>query len=116
MADNPLDQFIIKPLVDLSIGGSGSAELTHSHLSFSNSTLYMCLTVLVVVAFLTLGVRRASLVPNRMQSVSEILFEFVSSMLRDTAGSGGRKYFPMIFIFRSFLNYCIIFLSESMLV
>lgn len=96
MASNPLDQFLIKPLVELQISGDAS-QLGATHLSFTNSSLYMCLTVALTIAFFTIGMRHSSLVPGRLQSVSEIMFEFVSGMLRDTAGSGGRRYFPIIF-------------------
>lgn len=32
-----------------------------------------------------------------MQSVSEMSYEFVASMLRDAAGSQGMRFFPMVF-------------------
>lgn len=103
MADNPLDQFLIKPLIILESGGEDpdltytDIDLAFTHISFTNSSLYMVLTVSIIVGLLALGMRHSLLVPGRLQSLSEVMFEFVSSMLKDTAGPGGRKYFPIIF-------------------
>ena len=37
------------------------------------------------------------LIPGRLQSVAEITYEFVATMIRSTAGSEGLKFFPLIF-------------------
>ena len=37
------------------------------------------------------------LVPGRGQAVSEMIYEFIASMLRDSAGSQGMKFFPLVF-------------------
>jgi F-type H+-transporting ATPase subunit a len=85
----PLEQFKIEPLVPLKIGALD--------LSFSNSALFMVATVVIVTALMTLSTRRGSLVPGRMQSVSELLYEFVAGMVKDNAGTEGMKYFPFVF-------------------
>ena len=41
--------------------------------------------------------RNRSLVPSRLQSVAEISYEFVASMVRDNVGTDGMKYFPFVF-------------------
>lgn len=89
MAGSPLDQFNIKPLVPLEFGGF--------NISFTNSALYMVLSIVVVTLFFAYSLRGRALVPSRWQSLSEILYEFIAGMLRDTVGSEGRKYFPFIF-------------------
>ena len=41
--------------------------------------------------------RERGLVPGRLQSISEMSYEFVASMLRDAAGTQGMKFFPLVF-------------------
>src|SRR5713101_312753 len=43
------------------------------------------------------GVAGRQLVPGRFQSMAEISYEFVASMIRSTAGAEGMKFFPLIF-------------------
>jgi F-type H+-transporting ATPase subunit a len=86
---NPVEQFKIQPLVPLEVGGV--------NLSFTNSALFMVISIVLVTAFLTLSVRGRALVPGRWQSMAEIFYEFVANMIRDNVGSEGRKYFPFIF-------------------
>ncbi len=92
MADNnhsPLDQFRIKNLIEIDLGGVD--------VSFSNSSLVMLITLLLASLFVILGMRRRALVPGRWQSLVEMCYEFVTNLLRDTVGPDGRKYFPFIF-------------------
>jgi F-type H+-transporting ATPase subunit a len=46
---------------------------------------------------LVAGTNNARLVPGRVQSMGELLYEFVAGLVRDNVGSAGRKYFPFIF-------------------
>lgn len=88
MAD-PIHQFVITPLIPLQVGGVD--------LSFTNSSLWMMIGVLLSVTILTMATRRKALVPGRMQVLGEMLYEFVANMIRENIGSGGRQYFPLIF-------------------
>ena len=65
--------------------------------SFTNSSLFMVLTVLTVSAFLVLGMRKHSHVPGRWQSMAELSYIFIANLVKDTVGSEGRAYFPFIF-------------------
>ena len=64
---------------------------------FTNSSAYMLLAVAIISLLMIGGVAGGSLVPGRLQSVAEISYEFVASMIRSTAGSEGMKFFPLIF-------------------
>ena len=57
----------------------------------------MVLSVILSSLFLYLGIKKSSLIPNRFQSSVELLYEFVSNMVKENVGSGGKKYFPFIF-------------------
>jgi F-type H+-transporting ATPase subunit a len=88
MAADPIHQFQINKL--FTIGHIGGQEI-----AFTNSSAYMFLAV-AVISLLMLATGR-QLVPGRMQSVAEISYEFVSNMIRSTAGSEGLKFFPLVF-------------------
>ena len=85
---HPMDQFVIKPL----FGGDHISWYTPT-----NATLWMGITILVIVALLVWGTRGRAIVPSRTQSVAEVIYGFVYKMVEDIAGKEGLKYFPYIF-------------------
>jgi F-type H+-transporting ATPase subunit a len=88
-AHSPLAQFDIKPLIPIRVGDLD--------LSFTNSSLFMVLTLVAASTFLMMGMRRHALVPGRWQSMAELAYVFIANMVRDTVGAAGRPYFPFIF-------------------
>jgi len=89
VANDPIHQFHISKLIPIEVGGLD--------FSFTNSSLFMVVTVAVASGFLFLTTSNRGMVPSRLQSVSEMSYEFVASMLRDGAGSAGMRFFPMVF-------------------
>lgn len=85
----PLEQFEVKPLLPIMVGGTDA--------SFTNASLFMALAVALVTIFVVGGMRGRALVPGRWQSMTELAYEFVAGMVRDNVGSKGRQYFPFIF-------------------
>ena len=57
----------------------------------------MTITVAVITLFLTFSVNTRSIVPSRLQLLSELSYNFVAQLLQDTVGAEGRKYFPFVF-------------------
>ena len=94
---SPVEQFTIKILFDLNLFGYD--------VSFTNSSLFMVLTVLASIAFLALAIRPAALIPGRMQGLAEMLYEFVADMVRSNVGNEGRPYFPVIFTLFMFVLF-----------
>jgi F-type H+-transporting ATPase subunit a len=94
---SPLHQFVIERLVPLHIGGLD--------LSFSNSALFMAISVAVITAFLTLSMSGAKLVPSRWQSAAEMSYEFIAGMIRDNVGGAGKAYFPFVFTLFMFVLF-----------
>ncbi|WP_395076614.1 F0F1 ATP synthase subunit A, partial [Hyphococcus sp.] len=88
-AAGPMEQFEILPIVPLSLGGID--------ISLTNSALWMLIGIGVIIAFFFMATRRASMIPSRVQSAAEVLYEFVSDLVRDTIGTEGRKFFPYVF-------------------
>lgn len=93
----PLAQFQIKPLIPIEFGGID--------LSFTNSSLFMLLTVASITVFLVMGMRRRALVPGRWQSMAELTYGFIANVLRDTIGPAGRPYFPFVFTVFMFILF-----------
>jgi F-type H+-transporting ATPase subunit a len=85
----PLSQFTIERLVPLHIG--------RLDVSFTNSSLLMMLTVIFGTLFLVYAMRGGNLVPNRVQSVAEMLYEMVDGLVNEHVGPAGRPYFPFLF-------------------
>ena len=86
---SPLEQFEIVPYFNIDSKGID--------ISFTNSSLAMTITVAVITLFLTFSVNTRSIVPSRLQLLSELSYNFVAQLLQDTVGAEGRKYFPFVF-------------------
>jgi F-type H+-transporting ATPase subunit a len=86
---SPLHQFLIERIVPLHVGGID--------ISYSNSALFMTVSVILITLFTVLSMSGAGLVPTRWQSMAELSYEFIANMIRDNVGSAGRPYFPFIF-------------------
>lgn len=86
---DPIHQFQIQKWVPLEIGGYD--------VSFTNSSAFMLATVAAASALLYFSTAGRSLIPGRLQSVSEMAYEFVANTLRDAAGTAGMKFFPFVF-------------------
>jgi len=89
MAD-PIHQFEIHNIVTL--GHIGRYEI-----AFTNSALFMAITVVGIWALLVGGSSARALVPGRLQSIAEMSYEFVANTIQSTAGKEGMKFFPLVF-------------------
>src|SRR6202012_5240055 len=58
---------------------------------------FMLLAVVLTAVLMIGGVAGGKMVPGRFQSMAEITYEFIASMVRSTAGSEGMKFFPLVF-------------------
>jgi len=86
----PIHQFQITNLIPL--GNWGGQEI-----AFTNSALFMVLTVATVSIFLLTSTTRRALVPGRWQLMAEMSYEFVANMVKTTAGTEAMKFFPLVF-------------------
>ena len=98
MQFHPMEQFTLESL----FGGE-----IHWYTP-TNATLWMGLVILAVIGLLVLGTRSRAIIPNRTQSIAEMAYGFVYSMVEDVAGKDAIKFFPYImtlFIFIVFSNF-----------
>ncbi|MBV9990349.1 MAG: F0F1 ATP synthase subunit A [Alphaproteobacteria bacterium] len=94
---NPMEQFAVKPLIPLHIGGYD--------VSFTNQSLWMCIVIGAITLFMAMATSKRSLVPGRMQSMAEISYEFVANMIGTAAGEDGLRFFPFVFTLFMFVLF-----------
>ena len=95
--NSPVEQFTIKTLYDLNLVGID--------VSFTNASLFMILSIFCSIGFLYFGARKQSLVPNRIQCLVEMSYEFVANMVKENAGKGSQAYFPFVFTLFMFILF-----------
>ena len=95
MANDPIKQFEIKQLLPLEVSGYD--------ISFTNSAAFMVASVGVASAFLIFTTAGRGMIPTRLQSISELIYEFVANLLRNSAGKEGMKFFPLVFSLFTFI-------------
>jgi len=94
---SPMEQFEIKPLLPLEIGGVD--------ISFTNSSLFMGIAVACAALFLAFSMRRASVIPGTAQSLAEMIYELVGGILQENVGPEGKRFFPLIFSIFMFVAF-----------
>ena len=99
MAANPMQQFNVNKIgPEIKLGGID--------LSFTNSSLFMVLSLIIISIFLYFGTKEKKIVPNKVQLIAEMFYNFIAKMISDTAGSKARPYFPFIFSLFMFVLVC----------
>ena len=90
---DPIHQFEIERIIPIKLG-----ELD---LSLTNSGLWALVAVALVSLLMLTAPRR--LIPTRLQSVAESLYELVFGMTEEVLGPHGRAYFPFVFTLFAFI-------------
>jgi F-type H+-transporting ATPase subunit a len=93
---NPTHQFEIANLKKL-------GDLGALHFAFTNSAAYMLLILAIIVGVTLLAMRGDSLVPGRLQSTVESIYEFMADTVRQSAGEEGMRFFPFVFSIFAFV-------------
>jgi F-type H+-transporting ATPase subunit a len=100
---SPLEQFAIIPLIPIQLYPFGS-------LSFTNSSLFMLVTVgLVLLLFHLVTLNGGYLVPNAWQSLVEMIYEFVLNLINEQISGPStvkQQFFPIVFVTFTFLLFC----------
>ncbi|HEX9955427.1 MAG TPA: F0F1 ATP synthase subunit A [Allosphingosinicella sp.] len=92
---DPMHQFEVQSIFEgFSIGGH--------QIAFTNSALWMLLTLAAVWLFMMGGMKR-QLVPTRWQAAVEGVTGFISSMMTTNIGPEGRKFTPYVFTLFMFI-------------
>lgn len=89
MAHNPLEQFKIKKIIPL--------ELFGYDVSFTNSSLAMVIVTVLFLSFFFYAFRKQKAIPSYWQAAGESLYMLVANMVKDSIGSEGKKFLPLVF-------------------
>lgn len=93
---DPIHQFALHKVIAL-------PKLFGADLSISNSTLFMILSALALIAFFWAAGRQNALVPNRLQSLGELATEGLRGLVRSMIGDAGARFFPFVFTLFTFI-------------
>lgn len=86
----PLDQFTVAPMFEL-------PTVAGVNLSLTNSGFVMIAVVFATILLFTYAMRARAVVPGRMQSLAELTYQFVHTIVDENAGHAGMRYFPFFF-------------------
>jgi F-type H+-transporting ATPase subunit a len=89
MSAQPLHQFEIHSIIPLSLGGVD--------ISFTNAALAMVLSSMLVALLFVLGARRQAMVPSRLQSIAELGYKTIATLVDENIGANGYIFFPFVF-------------------
>lgn len=96
--ENPLHPFELHTIVPLSLFGLD--------ISINKAVIVMFLVVGLVILLMTNARSAGSLVPTKLQSLAEILVEFIRGMIHETMGPEGMRFFPLIASLFLFILFC----------
>ncbi len=98
MESNPLHPFELHPYGALSLFGLD--------ISPNKAVVVMWIIIVLASSLLIMAARQQRLVPTRIQSLGEILVEFIRGMIMDTMGEKGMKFFPFVATLFVFILFC----------
>ena len=96
---DPMHQFTIEPIL-----GTDHWELAGYNIAFTNSSLWMAITTVVLFIFVLGGLKR-EVIPGRWQMAVESMTGFVDSLLSANIGPAGKKYVPYVFSLFMFILF-----------
>ena len=87
MALNPMHQFEVYKI-------GPEINLNGINISFTNASLFMTISSILILSLLFWGTKKKSLIPSKVQLITEMSYTFVAKMINDTAGSSAKAFFP----------------------
>lgn len=98
MEESPLHPFELHNFIPITIGGLD--------ISINKAVIMMWVVVAVVTALMVLAGSPRRLVPGKLQSLGEILVDFIRGIILDTMGKEGMKFFPLVATLFLFILFC----------
>jgi F-type H+-transporting ATPase subunit a len=99
MAANPMTQFNVYRI-------GPEIKLGEIDISFTNASLFMVISTIVILLIFNLGAKKNSIIPSKLQLLGELSYTFIAKMISDTAGSKAKPYFSFIFSLFMFVLFC----------
>jgi F-type H+-transporting ATPase subunit a len=98
MEESPLHPFELHNFISLSLGGID--------ISINKAVIMMWVVVALVTVLMLLAGSARRLVPGKLQSLAEMLVDFIRGIILDTMGPAGMKFFPLIATLFLFILFC----------
>lgn len=92
---DPIHQFVINRIIPLDVGGID--------ISFTNSALWAVIATVCASLLFILAPR--NLIPTRLQSVAESIYEIVDNMTHEVLHDNARTYFPFVLTLFTFILF-----------
>ncbi|BFU94231.1 MAG: ATP synthase subunit a [Nitrospira sp.] len=98
MEESPLHPFELHNFIPVQFGGVD--------ISINKAVIMMWVVVGVVSILMIMASSARQLVPGKLQSLGEILVDFIRGIILDTMGKEGMKFFPLIATLFLFILFC----------
>ncbi|OQW32971.1 MAG: F0F1 ATP synthase subunit A [Nitrospira sp. SG-bin1] len=100
MEESPLHQFELHNWIPISIGGLD--------ISINKAVVFMWVVIALASVIMVMAGSSRKLVPGKLQSLAEMMVDFIRNMIMETMGKDGMRFFPLVatlFVFILFSNY-----------
>src|SRR4030095_15585746 len=98
MEENPLHPFELHNYIPINLGGFD--------ISINKTVIMMWLVVGLISILVVMAGSSRGLVPGKLQSLAEMLVDFIRGIILDTMGKDGMKFFPLIATLFLFILFC----------
>jgi F-type H+-transporting ATPase subunit a len=98
MEESPLHPFELHDLIPISLGGLD--------ISINKAVVMMWVVVSLVTVLMVMAGSARKLVPGKLQNLAEMMVDFIRSMIMDTMGKEGMRFFPLIATLFLFILFC----------
>ena len=98
MEESPLHPFELQNYIPISLGGLD--------ISINKAVVMMWVVVALVTLLMVFAGSARKLVPGKLQSLAEILVDFIRGIIMDTMGQDGMRFFPLIATLFLFILFC----------
>ena len=98
MEESPLHPFELHEWIPISLGGFD--------ISVNKAVVMMWVVVVMAAVFMVIAGSARKLVPGKLQSIAELMVDFIRSMILDTMGKEGMRFFPLIATLFLFILFC----------
>ena len=98
MEESPLHPFELHNWIPISLGGLD--------ISINKAVVIMWVVVSLVAVLMVRAGSARKLVPGKLQNLAEIMVDFIRSIIMDTMGKDGMRFFPLIATLFLFILFC----------
>lgn len=98
MEESPLHPFELHEWIPISLGGFD--------ISINKAVVMMWVVISLAAVFMVVAGSARKLVPGKLQSIAELMVDFIRSMILDTMGKEGMRFFPLIATLFLFILFC----------